>query len=218
MCTGLTPESHSQFLQGPDAYERVYGEYMSMNEIYATLATIAPKPRGYGKCRNDERYFFLCDYISPGGRQEKGEASTVEVDDMPTPALLAKKLTNLHVISHSPTMMFGFHCTVYDGRLPLITTWDPSWTSFFTKLMRGVYDLDVKVNGHWQELDDVMQTTVNKLVPRLLDPLTANNRSIKTSLIHGDLWESNIITDASGDVFIFDACAYYAHHEKELGI
>lgn len=33
------------------------------------------------------------------------------------------------------------------------------------------------------------------------------------------MWESNIGTDrATGEIYIFDACAYYEHHEKELSI
>ncbi|KAJ5933739.1 hypothetical protein N7454_006068 [Penicillium verhagenii] len=67
--------------------------------------------------------------------------------------------------------------------------------------MRDVYKLDVEINGFWKELDDAMQITLEKLIPRLLDPLTADGRSIKPCLIHGDLWESNIGTDpTTGDI------------------
>lgn len=38
-------------------------------------------------------------------------------------------------------------------------------------------------------------------------------------LIHGDLWDGNIATDAeNGNPVIFDCGAYYAHNEMELGI
>lgn len=85
--------------------------------------------------------------------------------------------------------------------------------------MLGVYKLDVEVNGFWKELDDVVQVTVDKLIPRLLDVLSSEGRSIKPCLIHGDLWEANIGTDMhTGEISIFDACSYYAHHEKEVGI
>jgi len=177
-----------------------------MEEIYNTLPDFAPQPRGYGECRDTNSHFFVCDYL------------TLD-HELPDPVGLGKKLAKLHRVSESPTGKFGFHCTTYDGMLPLNTTWDSNWTSFFTTLMRDVYQLDIKVNGFWQELDDVMQVTLTKLIPRLLDPLTADGRSIKPCLIHGDLWESNIGTDVhTGEIYIFDACAYYAHHEKEIGI
>ncbi|KAK3897110.1 Fructosamine kinase-domain-containing protein [Staphylotrichum tortipilum] len=140
-------------------------------------------------------------------------------DGLPDPARLGKTLAELHRRSQSPTGKFGFHCTAFDGNLPLTTTWDGNWTAFFTRLLRDVYELDVKVNGPWQEMDEAMKTTVEKVIPRLLDALVADGRTIKPTLIHGDLWESNIGTDKNmGAIYIYDACAYYAHHEKELGI
>jgi len=177
-----------------------------MSEIYKTLPNFAPQPHGYGRCKDQDAHFFICDYLA--------------IDhELPDPARLGEKLAELHQKSISPTGKFGFHCITFDGKLPLNTAWDDSWTSFFSTLIRDVYKLDVEVNGFWQELDDAMQTTLQKLIPRLLNPLTAEGRTIKPSLIHGDLWESNIGTDVeTGEIYIYDACAYYAHHEKEVGI
>ena len=179
---------------------------MSMAEIHKTLPTFAPYPHGYGKCEDQDAHFFICDYL------------TID-HELPDPTRLGEKLAELHHKSESPTGKFGFHCTTFDGKLPLNTTWDDNWTSFFTTLIRDVYNLDVEVNGFWQELEDAMKVTTEKLIPRLLDPLTADGRTIKPCLIHGDLWESNIGTDVqTGEIYIYDACAYYAHHEKEIGI
>ncbi|KAI3323756.1 hypothetical protein HD806DRAFT_495526 [Xylariaceae sp. AK1471] len=61
--------------------------------------------------------------------------------------------------------------------------------------MQGVRKTDTDVNRHWEEPDEVMTATLDQLIPRLLDPLTAEGRSIKPRLIHGDLWEANIGTD-----------------------
>ncbi|KAI1440303.1 Fructosamine kinase-domain-containing protein [Annulohypoxylon stygium] len=193
-------------LKTDDAAERVLGEYMAMLEIHSTSPNFAPQPRGYGKCDNENAHFFICDYLTIS-------------HDLPNPVRLGKKLAELHRNSNSPTGKFGFHVTTFDGKLPLNTAWDSNWTSFFKKLILDVYNLDTEVNGFWKELDDVMQITLEKLIPRLLDPLTAEGRSIKPCLIHGDLWESNIGTDTqTGELYIFDACSYYAHHEKEVGI
>ncbi|KAK7959154.1 uncharacterized protein PG986_004008 [Apiospora aurea] len=202
--------THSYFLKTMslrDAAERVYGEYEAMSAIYRTMPSIVPKPRGYGLCDQEKgTYFFLCDYL------DIAHAFPDAVD-------LGKKLADFHLSSKSPTGKFGFHCTTFDGKNPLTTSWDSSWTSYFRRLLHDIYELEKAANGYCKEFDDVIQTTLDRVVPRLLDALVAEGRTIKPTLIHGDLWESNIGTDrATGEIFLYDACAYYAHHEKEVGI
>ncbi|KAK8062924.1 vegetative incompatibility protein 4 [Apiospora hydei] len=156
--------------------------------------------------RPGEGYFFLCDYLDI-------------IHDLPDAADLGKKLAAFHRSSKFPNGKFGFHCTTFDGKNPLNTSWDSSWTSYFQRLMHDIYELEKAANGYWKEFDDVIQITLDRLIPRLLDALVAEGRTIKPTLIHGDLWESNIGTDrATGEIFVYDACAYYAHHEKEVGI
>lgn len=188
----------------PNALDRVYGEYKSMKEIYDTLPSIAPVPRGYGPCRNQAgTYFYACDYVSV-------------TPDLPDPAQLGRKLAELHHRSagKSPNGKFGFYCPTFDGNQPLNTTWTSSWTELFKTHIREAYELDLTRNPHWQLYEDVVQFVLDKLIPRLLDVL----KDIKPVLIHGDLWESNIGTDEETDeIVVWDACAYYAHHEREVG-
>lgn len=104
----------------------------------------------------------------------------------------------------------------YDGKLPLLGEWDASWLPYFTKLMRLLYDHGIRANGHWKEVDDVMQIMFSKLIPRLLGRLEGN---IQPCLIHGDLWEQYISTEVnSNEIYIIDAMAYFAHRKKEIGI
>lgn len=195
-----------QIVKGDLAGKRVLGEYSCMFELHKTMPSIVPTPRGSGPCLDSDAYFFLCDYL--------------EIDHRPpNPVKLALKISELHRKSVSPTGKFGFHVTPYDGKLPLVADWDSSWTSFYGKLLKGVYQLDTEVNGPWKELDDAMKITLEKIIPRLLGPLEEDGRSVKPCLIHGDLWEENIGTDPrTGDIYIFDSCAYYAHHEMAIGM
>ncbi|KAI1323762.1 Fructosamine/Ketosamine-3-kinase [Xylariaceae sp. FL0255] len=206
---GTGGEHHSYFLKtlsGKDTAERVNGEFRSMCEIYNTLPAIAPKPRGYGECQEKGKYFFVCDFLNIS-------------HDLPDPVRLGKTLSELHLKSQSPNGKFGFYCTTFDGEKPLNTTWDENWTRFFSRLINDVYQQEKDINGHWKPLEDAMQIAVEQLIPRLLDPLTAHGLTIKPCLIHGDLWESNIGTDnVTGEIYIYDACCYYAHHEKEIAI
>lgn len=192
-------------MKGPDAEKRVIGEFASMTEIHKTVPSLVPQPRGHGKCVDSDGFYFFCDYK--------------EIDHRaPDPVRLGERVSELHLKSmgKSPIGKFGTSTVPYDGKLPLLGEWDDSWLSYFTKLIRLAYQHDVAVNGHWQELDKLMEIVLTKLIPRLLGPLEGN---IQPCLIHGDLWEENIGTDINtNELYIFDAAAYYAHNEKEIGI
>lgn len=170
------------------------GEYLSMLSIFNQVPSLVPQPRGYGRCLESDGFFFFCDYKEIDHRK-------------PDPTKLGRRLSELHLKSKgkSPNGKFGSDHVPYDGKLPLLGEWEESWFSFFTKLMRLSYDHDIRANGHLQELDGVMQTVFNRLIPRLLGPLEGN---IEPCLIHGD----------TNELYIIDAAAYYAHNEKEIGI
>ena len=200
---GRLHDYFAKIITGELAEARVLGEYSCMLELWKTMPSIAPQPRAYGRCHGMEAAcYFVCDYL--------------EIDHRPPDAVkLGAKIAELHRVSKSPTGQFGFHVTPYDGKLPLVADWDPSWASFYGKLLQGVYQHDVGVNGYWKELDDAMELTLTKVVPRLLGPLEEDGRTVKPCLIHGDLWEENIGTEIrTGELYIYDSCAYYAHHES----
>lgn len=128
---------HHYFLKivkGELAGQRVLGEFSGMSELFRTLPDVIPKPHGAGKCQDTDSYFFLSKYVHIDHRA-------------PDPVQLGQIVAELHRASVSPTGKFGFYTTPFDGRLPLVVDWDSSWTSFYTKLLKGVYELDVKFNG-----------------------------------------------------------------------
>ncbi|KAI1264750.1 Fructosamine kinase-domain-containing protein [Xylariaceae sp. FL1019] len=203
---GTAHDYFFKIVKGDFAAERVIGEHSCMSELYKAMPSIVPTPRGFGQCLDTDGHYFICDYINITHEQ-------------PDPVRLAQRIVELHKTSVSPTGQFGFHVTPYDGKLPLNVAWDSSWESFYTKLLRGVYELDIDTNGIWKELDDAMSITLEKVIPRLLGPLEKDGRFIKPCLIHGDLWEANIGTEQrTGEIYVFDSCAYYAHHEMAVGM
>jgi protein-ribulosamine 3-kinase len=184
------------------------GEYAAMMELYSTVPHMVPKPYAWGKVGSETTptYFYICDFINI-------------TDVLPDPVKLGALVADLHKRGVSPTGQFGFHIPTYDGWQPQEVGWDSSWTSFFSKLLAGVWKTDYDINGHWTELDEAMERTLSHVIPRLIGVLESNGRTVKPCLIHGDLWEGNIGTDIeTGDIYIFDAAAYYAHNEMELGM
>ena len=184
------------------------GEYTSMCEMYKTMPSFVPKPYTWGKMTliSPETYFFLCDFIDMSNK-------------LPDATKLGALLAELHRISKSPTGKFGFFMSTCHGKVPQAVDWDPSWTSFFLKLLGQALKQDLENNGPWLALEKISDRVMSAVIPRLLGALEAEGRSVKPSLIHGDLWEGNIGTEfETGNLLIFDAASYYAHSEMEIGM
>ena len=183
------------------------GEFNSMSELYKWQPDLVPKPLAWGKYRIEEpeTYFFLQQYIDMSDR-------------VPDPEQLCKKVAQLHRNSTSPNGEFGFHITTCQGCRPQCVEWEKSWTVFFTKLLKHVAQMDFEINGDWEEMNILEQRIFDLVIPRLIGNLENDGRSVKPSLIHGDLWEGNTGTSyEDGSVRLFDSAALYAHNELEIG-
>lgn len=122
-----------------------------------------------------------------------------------------------HRMTGFKTPMFGFHTTTCQGCLCLPTTWNDSWADFFCQLVRNAMAFHIVRNGHWKNLEELVDRLCTHVVPLVLGPLEAEGRSVKPTLIHGDLWEGNIgIRHSDGTLVLFDAGSYWAHNEIEL--
>ena len=180
----------------------VHGEFESMKAIYILVPDFAPKPIAWGTYKTiPDTHFFLCEFREM-------------IDDMPDPHKFSARLAEMHQNSESPNGKFGFHLTTYSGNLPQMTEWEESWEVFFTKNLRWALKLELEVKGPDPEFDVLLPVLFDKVIPRLLRPLESEGRSVKPSLVHGDLWYANsgIDVDTDGSV-IFDACCFYAHNE-----
>jgi protein-ribulosamine 3-kinase len=186
------------------------GEFHSMTALYNSLPTFFPEPYAWGQFSQNigrPTYFFLCNFIDMS-------------NDTPDPVQLCSKIAELHKRSVSPTGQFGFHITTCQGNLPQATgLWDPSWESFFRKMLTNAMDLNKQINGPWKDLEEVTERVKTHVLPKLLGPLESKGRSVKPCLIHGDLWDGNVGTDyETGEIYLFDAGAYYAHNEMEVAM
>lgn len=183
------------------------GEFNAMSELYKTMPSFVPKPHAWGKyqAENPDTYFFLSQFIDMSDR-------------VPDPNQLCSKLVRLHRSSVSPNGQFGFHVTTCQGRIPQAVGWESSWTTFFTKLLEHVMKLDFETNGSWDDLDRLERRIISHVIPRLIGALERDGRSVRPTLIHADLWEGNTGTSyETGDIYVFDSAAFYAHNEMEIG-
>ncbi|KAI0813425.1 Fructosamine kinase-domain-containing protein [Xylaria sp. FL0064] len=181
-------------------------EFESMNSIYKLQPDFVPKPIAHGTYATiPDTHFFLCEF------REMSET-------MPDPHKFCARLAALHQSSESPTGKFGYHITTYSGNLPQMTEWEASWEAFFTRNLRFALDLEIATRGPDPEFDTLLPVLFDTVIPRLLRPLESEGRSVKPSLVHGDLWYANSgIDESTGESLIFDACCFYAHNEYEFG-
>ncbi|CAP64472.1 uncharacterized protein PODANS_5_7620 [Podospora anserina S mat+] len=182
-------------------------EFESMKAIHSVTPDFAPKPIAYGPYDSlPDTYFFLCEFRE------------MVDDQLPEPEEFTRKLATLHQKSQSPTGKFGFHTTTYAGNLPQMVEWEDSWEVFFAKSLRHALDLEMQAKGPDPELDALVPILFETVIPRLLRPLETEGRSVKPSLVHGDLWYANSGVDVETEgSLIFDACCFYAHNEYEFG-
>lgn len=102
------------------------------------------------------------------------------------------------------------------GSLPQDNTWCDTWEEYFKRGMTRMLDLERNVQGPNHELEQLTDKLYEKVIPRLLRPLTVF-KSIKPVLIHGDLWCGNCCTDnTTGKLIVFDGCVFWAPNECTL--
>lgn len=67
------------------------------------------------------------------------------------------------------------------------------------------------------KFDTLCDLILEKVIPRLLNPLQEHGRDLKPSLVHGDCWDGNTAMDMLGKARVFDVCSFYGHHEYDIG-
>lgn len=186
------------------------GEFAALVEIAKYNPALTPIPYAYGQFRDASypTYFLLMEFL--------------EIDTgAPKPKNFCKQLANLHASSVSPTRKFGFHILTCQGINPQDNTWEDSWSVFFARLLRQFFERDGEANGPSSDgkFELEMEKLITQTVPKILGPLQADGRTLKPSLVHGNLWEENCGTELeTGQPKIFDAAAFYGHNELEIGM
>lgn len=193
---------------GDTGKHMIKGEFESLKAIHATMPSFVPEPHAIGVCDQiGEQTSFLIEDFREVGQQP------------PDPTRFGRRLAELHKQSVSPTGKFGFHINTCQGSMLQNTDrWDDSWARFYHKHFTDVVAKVKAISSPWPEFYDLCDLISEKVIPRLLEPLQANGRTIKPSICHGDLWDENSATDLeTGEPFIFDTGSFYAHNEYDLG-
>jgi len=133
---------------------------------------------------------------------------------MPEPGPFCEKLAQLHSSHTSPEGKFGFHCTTYNGDLPQDNTWFESWEAFFDNGLRHILRVREERARPNAELNALLPSLFERVIPRLLRPLESKGRKIEPSLVHGDMWYGNVANvNGPEKGIVFDPSSFWAHNE-----
>ncbi len=106
---------------------------------------------------------------------------------------------------------YGFESDNYIGSTPQKNSWLPDGHEFFS-VNRITYQADLAKRRGFLETRDVEM--IEKLIIKLPDLVPMQ----PASLLHGDLWSGNAITDSDGNPAMIDPAAHFGWAEAELGM
>jgi len=174
-----------------DMFEK---EFADLQLLYQTQTIKIPQPILYGELEN--KIFLVTEFV------QKGNPSK---DFWQT---FAQQLAALHKHSNEK---FGLDTDNYTGSLHQQNNFCNTWSEFYaTQRILPLAQLAFNQN----KFDSKDLARIEKLCTRF-NELFAKE---KPSLIHGDLWSGNFMSDENGMPVIYDPAVYYGNREMDIAM
>ncbi|MDC0226617.1 fructosamine kinase family protein [Alphaproteobacteria bacterium] len=121
--------------------------------------------------------------------------------------ILATEVLKLHRITNDK---YGFEFDAQIGGLRQLNEFNYSWINFFREKRLGdIFNLITKTNIMPKEIN----CKIEKLLKNLENRIPSNP---KPRLLHGDLWEGNILFNNGKLVGLIDPGIFFGHNEMEI--
>ena len=175
-----------------NAFEGMFEKEAKGLDILSNYNFKIPIVFGHGEI--DEVPYLILEYIAPRRNIDW--------------SLFGSKLAYLHQNSND---YFGLDHDNYIGSLKQKNTNKKTWAEFYEQvrimpLVRRSFDLSL--------LDKNEVRMAENFCKKLPDLLPVEN----PSLIHGDLWSGNLISDREGEPVLIDPAVYYGFREMDLAM
>jgi len=158
-------------------------------ELLAKSSFKIPKPIAFGTLENFD--YLVLEYIQPGSSINWG--------------ILGEKLAEMH---RKTSSNFGLNYNNYIGSLEQNNNYKSTWEEFYSNFRL----LPLTEKARNQQL--ILKSDVNK-IEKLCLKLNELIPNTKPSLIHGDLWSGNLISDKNNEPVLIDPAVYYGHPEMD---
>jgi fructosamine-3-kinase len=170
-------------------------EALGLQQIWETHTIRVPKPICYGTA-NDSAYIVL-EWLN----LSRANGSNHAWEEM------GRQLAAMHKATSNQG--FGWEINNTIGSTPQINTWTKDWTDFFTVHRIGYQLKLARRNGGALRNGEPLLTAIPEILA---------NRSVKPSLVHGDLWSGNASITDVGEPTILDPATYYGDREVDLAM
>ena len=121
--------------------------------------------------------------------------------------IFAKEILKLHAKTNNK---FGFEFDAQIGGLKQSNVFNSNWIDFFlNNRLNMIFEIINKKNP--------MPLTINKKIEKLMNNMhNFLPKNPRVSLLHGDLWEGNILFNNGELVGLIDPGIYFGHNELEI--
>lgn len=108
---------------------------------------------------------------------------------------------------------FGFYENNFIGDSDQINSLHDKWVNFYRENRLNFQIKLATKNGYADRQLKEKFNKLNDIIPEILE-----GSEEKPSLLHGDLWGGNVMSDEKGNPCIIDPAVYYGHREADLAM
>lgn len=116
---------------------------------------------------------------------------------------------------HASSRPYGWHADNMIGSLPQPNGWTRSWPEFWAR--RRILPLvgELRAGGDLSARQAAVLEAAAEAMAEVAGPAAEADGP---SLLHGDLWSGNVLSDGAGDPVLIDPAVYVGHREVDLAM